>query len=200
MPKRCPPGVICIENITIIFLISLAFLATMIYYKINDKNNIVVLNSHQKNGLYPKTNSLFSNVRSNILMNPFSPPLKNNHFSNDSTDPRGIPININTRGFDTSYKQVGILTRNMQRQGDEVILAIMGRPLYTNRSKWQYYTISNTGNLNTKLPVSVNGKSCTGEYGCDNLYNGDTVYVEGYNDAFKVTMYQTNTMRYIPYV
>ena len=31
MPKRCPPGVICIDNITFIFLISLAFLATMIY-------------------------------------------------------------------------------------------------------------------------------------------------------------------------
>tara|TARA_B100000902_G_scaffold51230_1_gene57962 strand:+ start:3736 stop:4335 length:600 start_codon:yes stop_codon:yes gene_type:complete len=197
MPKRCPPGVICIENITIIFLISLAFLATMIYYKINDKNNIVVLNSHQKNGLYPKTSSLFSNVRSNILMNPYSPPLKNNHFSNDSTDPRGIPININTRGFDTSYKQVGILTRNMQRQGDEVILAIMGRPLYSNRSKWQYYTMNDKSNA-IKLPMSHNGRSCTNEYGCDELTSGDTVYVEGYNDAFKVTIYENSQPRYIP--
>ena len=64
MPKRCPPGVICIENITIIFLISLAFLATMIYYKINDKNNIVVLNSHQKNGLYPSTYTVSPEVNS----------------------------------------------------------------------------------------------------------------------------------------
>ena len=54
------------------------------------------------------------------------------------------------------------------------------------------------GNLNTKLPISVNGKSCTGEYGCDDINNGDTVYVEGYNDTFKVTVYENNLFQYIP--
>ena len=29
-----------------------------------------------------------------------------------------------------------------------------------------------------KLPVIFNGKSCTGDYGCDDLSNGDIVYVE----------------------
>ena len=43
-------------------------------------------------------------------MNPFTAPLKNgNFFPRDGGDPRGIPININTRGFDTNYRQVGIL-------------------------------------------------------------------------------------------
>lgn len=197
MPKKCPPGVICIENITIIFLISLVVLATFIYYKINSKNNIVVLNTTEKNGLYPKMNTLFSNVPSNILMNPFSPPLKNNYFNKSSSDPRGIPININTRGFDSDYKQVGILTRTVQKQGEEVILAIMGRPLYSNRSKWQYYTMNDKSNA-IKLPMSHNGRSCTNEYGCNELTSGDTVYVEGYNDAFKVTIYENSQPRYIP--
>ena len=49
-----------------------------------------------------------------------------------------------------------------------------------------------------KLPVTVKGRSGTDEYGCDNVYNGDTVYVEGYNDAFKVTAYDNNVMRYLP--
>ena len=53
---------------------------------------------------------------------------------------------------------------------------------------------------NIKLPVVKNGKSCTNEYGCDNLYNGDTIYVEGYNDAFKVTVYDNDTIRYIPQI
>ena len=44
-----------------------------------------------------------------------------------------------------------------------------------------------------KLPVVNRGKSCTGEYGCDNLQNGDTVYVEGYNDAFKATQILINS-------
>ena len=67
----------------------------------------------------------------------------------------------------------------------------MGRPLHTNRNKWQYYTISDQ-NQGIKLPVSRNGRSCTNEYGCDDLFNGDTIYVEGYKDAFKVTIYENS--------
>ena len=55
-------------------------------------------------------------------------------------------------------------------------------------------------NNNIKLPISQNGKSCTNEYGCNSLCSGDIVYVEGYNDAFKVTIYENNIPRYIPYI
>ena len=75
----------------------------------------------------------------------------------------------------------------------------MGRPLYTNRDKWQFYTLSDKNN-SIKLPLSNKGKSCTSEYGCDNIYNGDTVYVEGYNDAFKITVYDNELPRYVPFV
>ena len=109
---------------------------------------------------------------------------------------RGIPINIRTQSFDTAYRQVGILTRI---NGTETILPIMGRPLHANRNKWQFYTMSDR-NQNLKLPLSNGGKSCTGEYGCDNLTSGDNVYVEGYNDAFKVTSYENSVMRYIPFI
>ena len=68
----------------------------------------------------------------------------------------------------------------------------------SGRDKWQYYSMSNTGHLNSKLPININGKSCTGEYGCDPIYNGDMVYVEGYNDLFKVTKYENDTLRYLP--
>ena len=34
----------------------------------------------------------------------------------------------------------------------------------------------------------------------DNIYNGDIVHVEGYNDAFKVTTYDNNVIRYLPYI
>jgi len=69
--------------------------------------------------------------------------------------------------------------------------------LFTSRDKWQFYTMSDKNN-SVKLPVSKGGRSCTNEYGCDNLYNGDTVYVEGYNDAFKVTIYDNSNIQYIP--
>ena len=201
MAKKCPPGVICIENITIIFLISIVCLAGFVWYKFGVKTNEREQNQYIniQNPTIPKFNSVFSTRASNILMNPFAAPLKNgNYFPRDSGDPRGVPININTRGFDTNYRQVGILTRNVQVQGNEVMLAVMGRPLHTNRSKWQYYTMNDKTNA-IKLPMSHNGRSCTNEYGCDELMSGDTVYVEGYNDAFKATIYESNLFQYIPY-
>ena len=50
-----------------------------------------------------------------------------------------------------------------------------------------------------KLPVTYKRRSCTSDQGCDNIYNGDTVYVEGYNDAFKATIYDTAMQYSIPY-
>ena len=51
-----------------------------------------------------------------------------------------------------------------------------------------------------KLPLSNKGKSCTSEFGCDNVYNGDSVYVEGYNDSFNVTVYDSDTIKYLPFI
>jgi hypothetical protein len=80
-----------------------------------------------------------------------------------------------------------------------MILPLMGRNLLNGRDKWQYYTMTNgAGSINTKLPISVNGKSCTGEYGCDSISSGDIVYVEGYNDTFRATVYENALMQYLP--
>ena len=204
MVKVCPPGVFCIENMTITYIISILLLVGIYFYFTQQNNrpsqqpSIIIKEQVSDRGFFPRFNSGYSNNPRNVLMNPFVAPLKNNSFfPPDMGDPRGIPINIKTRGYDTNYRQVGILTRIA---GEEAILALMGRPLHTNRSKWQYYTMSTTGNMNTRLPISLNGKSCSGEYGCNDLYNGDKVYVEGYNDTFTVTLYENGTYRYIPYL
>ena len=149
-------------------------------------------------GMFPHPSFSFSNVQEDVLMNPYQAPTRDDRVFNrlQGGDPRGMPINIPTQSVDTTYRQIGILTRI---NGPETILPLMGRPLFTNRDKWNFYTMSDKNNM-IKLPVVNRGKSCTGEYGCDNLQSGDTVYVEGYNDAFKVTSYDNNTMRYIPYI
>ena len=145
------------------------------------------------------------------------PPLRNDgvFFPRDSTDIRGgiplanvpisvvsggIPINQQTRGVNTEYSQVGILTREAKNGGEKLILPFMGRQLTLRPEKWQYYTTSNTGQLNTRLPVRFNGKSCTGEQGCDYINSGDVVYVEGYDEQFRATIYENSVFRYIPYI
>jgi hypothetical protein len=140
---------------------------------------------------------------------PYAPPLKNDalFYPPSSSDIRGQPmimqrpyanqINIQTQGMTTSYQQVGILTKSSNNQ-ENMILPLMGRRIMTGRDKWQYYTLSNTGNLSTKLPINLNGRSCTSEQGCDSINNGDVVYVEGYQETFRVTMYENNLFQYLP--
>ena len=133
-----------------------------------------------------------------VLLNPYTPPNRDDRPFTRGRMPiqRGVPINIRTQGVESDYRQVGILTRIT---GEETILPLMGRPLIYGRDTWNFYTMSDKNNM-VKLPITFKNKNCSGEYGCDNIYNSDTVYVEGYNDAFKVTMYENNTMRYIPYI
>jgi hypothetical protein len=134
-------------------------------------------------------------------MNPYGPPQRQDDvfFSRSSTDIRGgIPINIETRGSPGAYYQVGILTN--KENHDTLILTLMGRRLTNGRDKWQYYTISNTGNMNTKLPININGKNCSAEYGCDEIQSGENVFVQGYDKSFKSTIYENSLFSYIPFI
>ena len=202
MSKRCPPGVICIENMTVTFVIIIVIIVSVFMFKLSnntDQASTTVIPSFNIPSLnIPSFNIPSLNILpNNSLSNPYDPPLRDNSvFSTNSSDPRGIPININTRAVDAEYRQVGILTRS---NGPETILPLMGRPLYVSRDKWNFYTMKDSNTM-VKLPVTFKNKSCTNEYGCDNLYNGDVVYVEGYNDTFKVTMYDNQVMQYIPYL
>lgn len=198
MAKKCAPGVICIENVSlmlIIILIIVAFYTWYITYLV-PSNKLHSYVTHSNN----TTNNpilLPISSRQDEFNDPYQPPLKNNMYHpKNSSDVRGIPVNIETRGLPTTYQQVGILNRT--NDSNDMILPLMGRRTMAGRDKWQYYTVSGSGNLNTRLPISVNGKNCTGEYGCDEIYNGDVIFVEGYNDTFRATIYENGTLQYIP--
>ena len=206
MAKKCLPGVVCIENMSLVIILVLLIVIGYMYYihitKSIEKHaySVVVLSPPSP----PPITLNGISTRTDTMSDPYNPPLRNDgyYFPRDSADVRGIPINIKTRGTGMDYTQIGILTRPNVRNAHngEMILPLMGRRLMNGRDKWQYYTISNTGNMNTKLPVSLKGKSCTGEYGCDEINNNDTVYVEGYNDTFVATIYENSTFSYIPYI
>ena len=217
MVKKCPPGVFCVENYTLGFL-ALIIIGLLIWMWNNNQGRInngsrnsldhisnsldnlnrsLFSNNINNNDLYARTDSVWSSGDS-VLLNPYTPPNRDDRPFTRGRMPiqRGVPINIRTQGVESDYRQVGILTRIT---GEETILPLMGRPLIYGRDTWNFYTMSDKNNM-VKLPITFKNKNCSGEYGCDNISNGDTVYVEGYNDAFKVTMYENNTMRYIPYL
>ena len=207
MGKKCIPGVICVENMTLFVLIMIFIVVLYLYYKQipTQKENTYIFVPSGGPSLMSRPSALTTNApimtsvssRNDPLTNLHAPPEKDGmYFRRDSGDPRGIPVNVQTRSLNNNYQQMGILTRN----SGELILPLMGKQLTTGNYKWTYYTMTTTGNMNTKLPISLNGKSCTSEYGCDSLSNGDVVYVEGYSDTFRVTLYENSMFNYIPFV
>lgn len=198
--RKCATGFICFENVSTILLILVLFVFIYFLFK-NQRASNVTQNVEVK---APTTTATatpgflswpYTNLGLDTYLNPMAPPLRDERYIVPA-----VPINVPTNvGYvDTNYRQLGIMTPLNQSSKDS-ILPLMGRPLYTNRDKWNYYTISNQHN-NVKLPVSKNGRSCTNEYGCDKLYNGDTVYVEGANEPYKVTIYENDVIRYLPFI
>jgi len=196
--KKCPPGVICIENVSFTFIIICVLIIVYLiyYFNKNSFNNNMHCEASQKVVIrekgFPES---WPNFNQDPLLNPYAAPLRDESYFRI---PSMIPINISTNpgAVDTNYRQLGLLTPVYGKSKDN-ILPLMGRPLYTNRDKWQYYSTSNQHN-NVKLPLIKNGKSGTNEYGCNQLFSGDVVYVEGVNEKYKVTMYDNATMRYLP--
>jgi hypothetical protein len=187
MVRKCPPGILCIENYTLLFFV---LLIIAILYFMNIKYNQNLNKTHNNHNSH-------NNKENDVLLNPYSAPLRDDRIlNNPSYNGPKIPINVPTQSCNSSYRQIGILTRI---NGPETILPLLGRPLFSNRDKWNFYTMNDKNGM-IKLPISFKNKRCTSSQGCDNLYNGDTVFVEGYSDTFRVTIYDNNTMEYIPYL
>ena len=196
MGKRIPPLINGGSHIEYnsVFMIIIIFLLIFLIYKIYCQEDVKLRHI----GLSEKR----SRSRTHDFHDIYSPPLKRdneyyNSRKNMSLDIRGsipfyktpmmpvhvphlpvsVPVSINTQGNVGEYSQLGLLTKD-ESDKYPLILPLMGRRI--NRNKFQYYTISNTGNVNTKLPLKKNGRSCTDERGCDELYSGDAIFVEGY--------------------
>jgi len=190
--------VFCIENMTLFLLFFILIVLVYIYHQ---SPKIVVISKDLGETQRAPTN-LVSSMNLVPPMN-LGPPM--NSSSMNLVPPMNLPpMNLSSvpsmhlvpqesRGPSPGFSQIGILTK----PAENLILPLMGRRLNSGRDKYQYYTFSNTGNMNTKLPISKSGKSCTGEYGCDEIYNGDTVFVEGYADTFKATIYENMAFQYM---
>jgi hypothetical protein len=150
-----------------------------------------------------------------VLRNPYEAPLRDDRFfpmptgGLAATVPTGgLAINVPTQGpfIEPSYRQIGLLTR-LKKEGskkggveddESLVFPLMGKPLLANRDTWNFYTMNDKFHT-MKLPVIHKGRSGTSENGCENIYTNDRVKVEGYNDEFRATVYENQTMRYLPF-
>ena len=181
--------------------------------KIEQQNEInltkeAVVNTENIN-INPKENTILVNKDYELIKNPLLPPVRRNyHIDRDPyyTAP-GVPINIPTRGYMGDYQQVGMLykegienTENSVGNNNETnILPLYGKPLYSNSSKWLYYTSSDKFN-SIKIPINHNNRDCSDDYGCNEIYDGDIINVPAYNGNFKVKIYKYDKPRYLPFI
>jgi len=192
--KRCPPGVICLENATMMFLV-ICIIAIGYFLYNRMKQPLVIQNNRVETGIRNLRDDGLRNTE-DVLLNPYSPPLNDERYFPNGLGIRGLPINVNTTAVESTFRQVGILTP-LNGVSKDSILPLMGKILFARRDLWNYYTISNQHN-NVKLPVSVKGRSALNENGVDKVFDGDTVYVDGLNQPFKATIYDNTIMRYLP--
>jgi hypothetical protein len=204
--KKCPPGVICIENVTLFLLFIIIGILCFFIYSNTKTNTNITINEKENINLKERPSFIqelvpswpYNNLSNDVLLDPYSAPYSDERYFVPKVVPINISTNIGATPSNTSYRQMGIITP-LNGISKDNILPLMGRPLFTNRDKWQYYTISNQHN-NVKLPISFKGRSALNDYGVDQIFNGDTVYVEGYDDAFKVTIYENDTIKYLPFI
>lgn len=180
--KACPPGVICVESTVLVLVVFVVIALTYYTYSEFAKaNSQPIIIEHEGVQNIPEVSIPIMSYTQPMVQTLPTPPTSVFYGNTSQIPGRG------------SYQQVGFLS------GGGQILPLMGRPLAPGRDTWQYYTASDTG-YGIRLPISKNGKSCTGEYGCQSVWNGDEVYVEGYNQLFRVTMYERNGIPYSPFV
>ena len=165
----CPPGVLCISHLSL--LVAVALCVGIVAY-------IVQRPEKKQQGPVAVVEIVQRQhaQQANTLLNPLVPPLQTQPFGN------------------CEYQQLGILKGRSEKT---IILPLMGRTVHRARDKWNFFTFKDGSTL-IKLPVVNQGRTCMGEYGCDNLYSGDTVYVEGYDELFNVTMYDSAVYTYNP--
>lgn len=195
---KCPPGVMCFENYTLIFIVVVCFIILYLIYDKFHKNMYVKSETstehvyhnpffqHHNQAVQHSTQSgyevlrpvmkpgiSFNNHPTDTLMNPYTPPLQYNQ--------------------PHSYRQVGYLKNESY---NSKMLPIFAKPIHTRRDKWYYYTIFD----NIKLPIYSNGRKCSSEYGCDSLMNGEAISLENMNEPFTVHMYDNHTLTYDPHI
>jgi hypothetical protein len=135
------------------------------------------------------------------IINPLLPPERSYEMA------YGVPINMPTRSSIGSYQQIGHMYKTdvansnvaIGQTGEPTILPLYGRPLYNGSRRWTYYTSTDKVNM-IKLPVSIDGRKCDQDMGCNEIMSGDNIDLPPYNGKFSAEIYDYDKPRYIPYI
>jgi hypothetical protein len=104
--------------------------------------------------------------------------------------PKELPSYDNNR----EYQQVGILTSNDEKE--PIILPLFSKRANNHRDRWNYYTTTDKNTM-LRLPISHDNMKCDDDIGCNEIYDGNTLYIEMYKGkTFTATIYKKQTLSY----
>jgi len=109
--------------------------------------------------------------------------------------PRGglasIPINIPTQGIPESFQMTG----NINVDGK--MLPLYGRRTMRGSSdRWNYYTRTDTYNP-VPIPLRYKNRDCMDDIGCQELFSGEQVSLDGTGESGKVRLFRYDGPKYI---
>jgi hypothetical protein len=190
MPRRCPPGVMCLTPEFGILIITLTIGIYLLFKQQQPPNTTIIKSSPPPVNVYSTTNT-----NSDSRYNQAPEPLR---FWQSSPDLRGalippgaIPINISTRGLPQAFQQSGII-----KSGDQ-ILPLYGRQTAYRSDRYNYYTRTDSYNP-VQLPVRYQRRDCMDDIGCDELLGGESVKIAGLGKEGHVEVYKYDGPKYIP--
>jgi hypothetical protein len=96
---------------------------------------------------------------------------------------RGPPIKRYKPG---RFQQMGILTIEAGET-----LPLYGREVRGRRDRYHYHTTTQ-GEQIYPIPISINGRECTEDIGCPELFDGEQATVFGQDGVYTVKMYRTD--------
>ena len=169
--------------------VSLLIVGTLLYYARNNSNS----NKNVKVDRCPVCPSCpVCPACPKVDSSSSSSSSSNNSNSNSSIPvyPKELPTYDNNR----EYQQVGILTSN--DDNDPIILPLFSKRANNHRDRWNYYTTTDKNTM-LRLPISRDNMKCDDDIGCNEIYDGNTIYIEMYKGkTFTATIYKKQTLSY----
>jgi len=165
----------------LIFLlaVSLIIVSTLLYYAYNNNNVKKDIGVFEKN---VKVDSCPS----------CPPPCTCKAESAIPVYPKELPSYDNNR----EYQQIGILTSNDSDSKEPIILPLFSKRANNHRDRWNYYTTTDKNTM-LRLPISHDNMKCDDDLGCNEIYDGNTLYIEMYKGkTFTATIYKKQTLSY----
>jgi hypothetical protein len=184
------------------FFILLMFIVLLYFFNLTTKNMQNEYDKKLKSILETRKdiNNDYVNLRMLVntrLTDPLMYPEKRGNFPYVD---EGVIINQNPRAFPgitnpeyQVYQQLGIMINN-DNPDKPMIIPLFGKKKYPDRDIYKYYTSIDNYNSSVKIPIEKKQNKN------EPLYTGDSITIPQFNKEFKITIYDYDEPKYIPYV